>query len=838
MTQLPLHIKPTGLRLPPDMSRWFLEDPSGDSWILHLPGYWGVDGMLEELHRAGPVAVIDGIGGTVPAPPEVGPSGLSGEAANGLVVLLWPGLLADDVLDDVLALFLKGRRRLLVMVRSSHDLPVRLADLEAAGRLRSVIPGSLSVRDLGAQARRRLGGPMSLMVLRRLQRLSAGRPVLADRLLELAQDVGVIREFSGYWEWDGDEEALHGALAEVADGVLTGLDQEEMELLTLVAVTGRLPERHAVTASGDRAFRSLMAQGILAYEDQAARGFADIRISAEAVRSMIVTRMRWTDHLRWWYERGRHIPADSGGIASWTALTWWRVRATGPIDDATAEKLARQSLAGSWYRTVRELVDLTEVPSATLLVLAARADHALGDVDSALRRLARLPSAADSAEIRQAILVAERIRIFHPERAGAVAAELRRRAGDESPTPVLDRIRALAHDAGATDELLGELRDLRAVVNCEESLVSLLWAGVLLGFRHQPDIGREVLSTLIDALRREGGYPDLEECAVAVLLLISATSGWRIDMLRVETDVSNERRLRSPGLAGVADQLAAVAALQDDRLHLAHRHASSAARIHARGDSFGQHWFSQALAVGAAGCMPGRSPAREESPVGALGPAEGFPWLRLVGEGLRDLAAGHSPEELRTRLEGLAAEAEEAGETVQAQVLLLLALLRGSPAAAQRVMASPWKDDPGRARLTALLAEAQNTDAVARTLDVAEHLLVTHSRLFGLSVLARLWDRRAQLERPLRIRLINLVLDTQRREGEDPSVLSRTFDLELDARERAVLEGLRAGHPISRIARGLSLSPRTVEAAISALLHRFGCDNRMELLSLRLGAKD
>ncbi|GAB3190516.1 LuxR C-terminal-related transcriptional regulator [Nesterenkonia suensis] len=835
MTQLPDHIRTTELRLPHQLAGAFLDDPAGTSWILHLPGHWGVDALVEELHRAGPTSVLDGTGGTFDVTPEHGDEPTpEPQRAAGPVVLLWPELLAAEALEDALGLLTARRRRLLVVVRSFHDLPTRLLDLEATGRLRNVIPGALSVRELGVQTRQRLGGAISLKVLRRLYHLSAGQPVLADRLLTLAQDVRVIRETSGYWEWDGHEDPLHQALADAADRSLMSFTQEESELLTLVAIAGRLPEQHAMTRSGDGACRSLMAQGILAREAQAPRGYADLRITAEALRSMLLTRMRWTDHLRWWQERGRDIPADSGGEASYIALTWWRVRVDQRVEPGVAEDLARRALPLSWYTMMRGLVALCGTPTARLQVLVARAEYALGDVDAALDRLAALPDDASLEEIREAILVAERIRLFLPEKTHGLLASLRDRAGDSSPTQMLDSIRAATLDAGATEELLSQLQSLRASPDCDEALLSQLWAGALLGLRHQSDIGREVLSSLIDALRREGGHPDVEECAVAVLLLITATSGWRIDMIRVETDVWNERRLRCPALAGVADLLAAIAALQDDQLRLAHQCARSAATIHARGDSFGLHWFSRMLVAAAAGCLTGvGSPSAE--PWQTPGPPEGFPWLHQVGEGLRFFAEESSPQDTRARLEELVSRVADEGETVQEQVLLLFALLRGSQNAAQRVLEAPWREDPGRPQLTTLFAEAQGTEATERMLDVAEHLIATRSRLFGLSLLARLWGRRADMDRALRIRLVNLVLDSRPGEGKEPSALLGTFDIDLTTRECAVLDGLRTGWTTSQVARRMNISPRTVEATISTMLRRFGCANRMELLALHLG---
>lgn len=822
----------------------FLDDAAGDSWILHLPGHWGVEELLVAMRKSSVLAIIDGLGGHQPRPIETAAMAAGQRGWDGPVVVLWPGQLEDDVVEDLVSLCSSGRRRLLVVVRSAQDVPARLRELERTGHLREVIPGTISARELGVQIRRHLGGPVSLRVVRRLYHLSAGQPALAERLLAMAQSCGTLREYEGFWEWDTDEDELHRSLSGGGDTLLLGLDVEERELLTLVAVAGRIPEQHAVSHYGDEPLASLMAQGILGFETSAVRGWSDLRVTAEAVRVMILGEMRWPDILRWWHSQGRSIDMSQGGESSATALSWWRARAQQTPDQSEAAKLARRGLAASWYRMVQVLVDLYARPSAELMVLAARADNALGAVDSALHRLASLPEDADRAEIRAAVLVAERIRLFHPEKARPVIKALRGRAGGDSLTSTFDEVLMLSEDVGRTDELLAALQRLRASEDCEEALLSQLWAGALLGLRRQSDLGREVLSSLIDVLRREGGFPDLEESAVAMLLLISATSGWRVDMLRVETDIWNERRLRSPALAGVGDLLAAFPATQDDRAHVACRSACSAARIHAAGDTYGLFRFSRDLAAAAASLMTQaprelledpvlqdsvlREPALRESEV-----PDGIPWLRLAGEGLRLSAAGLREDDLRRRLEGLAEQAAAEGETAQEQLLLFMVLLRRSSRAARQVQRAHWRDDPGRPRLIRLFAEAQDTDDPVAAVDAAERLIGSHARLLGLAVLAKLWDRREELSSGLRIRLINLVLDSQR-PGEASTLFRDQFALTLSGREAPVLAGLRAGRTTAQIARDLHVSARTVEATISGMLQRFGCSNRMELLSLRL----
>ncbi|RJN33272.1 DNA-binding response regulator [Nesterenkonia natronophila] len=182
----------------------------------------------------------------------------------------------------------------------------------------------------------------------------------------------------------------------------------------------------------------------------------------------------------------------------------------------------------------------------------------------------------------------------------------------------------------------------------------------------------------------------------------------------------------------------------------------------------------------------------------------------------------------------LAIQAAEEDEWIQEQQLLLLATLGMSADAAGRVLEAPWGHQPGRPSMIFMLAEALTTTDDHAALETAEVFIGAKSQHFGLVILSALWARRDELSAEIRARIAKTVM-AQRHEATEPSWILNTFDdLTLCARERSVLEGLHRGDSTRVIARALNISPRTVEATVSAMLHRFGCANRVELISLDL----
>lgn len=833
---------PRTWRIPEELAAAFHADPTARSWLLHMPALWGLDELTAALAGTGPVAEVDGAFGPVPS--EILPSGAAapatGHAEPLTLMVLRPQHLAPEEIDLLLREGTRSDCRLLVVVRSPHERPAQIVELEHAGRMHSVTPSRRSRRDLGEWLRDRLGGPHSARLAQRLDRASAGHPVLIDDLLSRGRRYGAIRQQGGVWDWPGDE-AIHTVLGHETETLLSGFDLDERELLSLIGAAGLLPESHLAASPRRTALERLLAQGVVSTGRTAEPEHPDLAITATVLRAAVLSQMRHAEYLDWWYSEGRLIDVHQGSTRARASWHWWRLRVEGHLDPQAAEELARGALHCSRYRAVSTAVDSTTSPSAGLQVLGARADHLLGDVDQALRRLAALPDDADGATIRDAVLVAERISLFHPEAASPVVASLRGRVDETSPTPWLDRIRADLASDRPTEELLRSASMLRSAPEREEALLALLWAGTVAGFRHQVAVGSELLSMLLDISRREGGSPDIAECASAMLRLLRGLSDWALEMVEIEADFLTGEDLPGPGLTALTDTLLALAALRDDRPHLAACHAGSAVRAHSAGDPFGLAPLARGLTTLTTGLSTGprRDPAdaRPQGPGSAPAPEElsrGLPGIRRFVAALR-LDEGPAAQEAPSRWQTLREEAVRAGESVSAQLIhVLLAVAAAStrstpPAHAPQGLGQGPAAEP---KLLRVLSAQTRTEDPECVLDAAQQLLDARSRALGLTVLAQLWTRRADVESATRIRLLTMVLDA-RRDAEDESLIfRRTFQLRFDQRDVAVLDELRRGRTTTQIARQMHLSRRTVESSISGMLRRTGCRNRMELLAL------
>lgn len=878
------HHAPVGdLRPGAEAARVILQSGDHQSWILVLPGLWGADEILREVASSGAVLHLDGAlsdgspGGVVRAGlstdglrdggtghgadcaadaesllREWGHVQRGSTAAGSLpVVLLESPELVDETSSAMLHdMIVAGELRMVTAVSMEESIPEFLASLRRAGRAQVLTQRPMTARDLDGALRRRLGAPVSATVLHRMTALCGAHTVLADRVLTAAQACGVLHRDEGPWIWRADEVGFHDALGGLSTEVLGGVGSHERELLMLTAFLGRVPGQWAADHYGDAVVHALREQRILSVDTGSPRGFLDLRPTAEALHVIVVSSMRRVDEMRLWYAVGRTIPAEAAGAASQARLIWWRARVEGVMAGDDAEFAVQTGMALTWYRFVCEVVETTAPSRPDLWVYAARAYYALGETVTALRilqtHLSASPTAPDAGArgtlrtdwraLRSAVLLAERIAIFHPELASPVAKALREQA-PETLTPHLDGLLHRHEDLrlGTAEQAL---RQVRTDADCQEGAMAQLWLGAHLGLRRYPDLGRLVLSLLLDDLRREGGQPDVEESAMALLLQITAIHGWRTDVLRVNVQAWNGRRIRGPALAAVTDLISATVAMRQDRMASAFQYASSAARTFERADPFGLLPLAMAVAAATASYVnQGLSLMTHRvywERFGSAAVRQGQPSMRLTAEGMATVGSALSPEVVIARLMKLATEALTQGEWAQQQQLLLLAMLGRSVEAAQAVLAAPWHREPGRSRMIGLLAQAMTSESPEEALNVAELLIDSDASFFGLTIIASRWGQLPQLARETRARVIRAVLAARRRAGE-PSWLLDTFsDLALDQREVRILRALHAGHTTRSIAAQLHISPRTVEATISVMLRRFSCANRVELLSLDL----
>lgn len=852
----------------------------GLSWAVVLPGQWGADDARQRLETMGALLPVDASlsegcstgalrealraeGALACEDPASGEGGKPSRAQVQQALMEWarqasehiqdsalpmvfidhPELLdvvSVEILEDLLA---AGCLRIGAVVPTTEALPGYLVRQWRVGNLQLLRAPLVTFRDLDRAVRRRLAGSVSQSVLQRMTVLCGRHAWLADKVLDVAKSSGVLH-YDGYtWRWGAEESQFLDELALLAAPLLSRFSDAERELLILTAVCGSIPAEWAAQRYGEDTVRSLAAQRLIGSEPAAPRGFLDLRITAEAVRSMVLAGVSEIEKGRLWHMEGRRMPPTAGGSASQAARIHWRAITEGRIAASDAYDAARCAVTRGWYQNVLDLAERLQEPCARVQLLAARSHLALGDAAAALDRIrayvvvpAQTGDGVELQVLRRAAVLAERIALFHPRLAAPVIAQLRG-LSDAPLTPHLDELKAgLPENSDPTHAQALSLA--RARCYDEECILGRLWLGAHLGLRRYPDMGRLVLASLLDDLIREGGYPDVEESVVALLLLITSIHGWRTDVLKLEMHLRREGVSRGPALPAVTDVIASVSAMQRDRMLVAYQCAALATRVFAETDPFGLHAFASSLAVAAASYVDEDLGVQEHERHWSLygqglvdyGPEP----LRLTTEGMALVGSGWSREKIGTRLVQLSHVARRQGEWAQQQQLLLLAVLGGSTEAAEAVLDAPWKQESGRPGMIGMLARALSVSTPEEAVDTAELLIDAEATFFGLTILIHLWGRRGDLVRGLRTRIIHTIRNVRRRDGEESWLLRNGVNFQLDEREAATLRLLEAGTSSRNIALELHLSQRTVETTISGLCHRFACANRVELLALGL----
>ncbi|WP_202923193.1 helix-turn-helix transcriptional regulator [Nesterenkonia haasae] len=847
-----------------------LKAPASQSVVLVLPGLWCLDDVVARLGEYAPTLYVDVNRGNSARTCALaaaldavnGPGGSSVSDPLGDRLEQWsreafvasgsvPWVVAEfaNLMDGATAALLhefagRGWIRLLLPMRHFSEKSELSVALQEAGSLVELFPQRLREQAMGRALEAWVGAPVSITSQRRISALSGGHVALARRVVETAILHGVLRQRDDMWIWEPDEQPLHVALENESGHLLSGLTDSERTLLKLTAVAGRIPEQWAVEEFSDAVVLSLRHQGILGPDYKARLGSVDLRIQPEALRESVRRVVREIGAISLWYEYGKRIPRLTGSALSEAALVCWAARSGEPIPSFRAQWAARVCISHGWYEQVAILSQaLSTIPPA-MRALRARAEYARGDVAGASKEMHQLLTQIDRANgdamdhktQREALILARRMSLFHPEAVGPIVERLTT-LGAGASAPSLERVVA-ATQADDSDHWVGEMLEARLHGTWEESVTAQLCVGVKLGLRMHPELGRLVLSSLLDDLIREGGQPDIEEAVVAVLLLIVTAQGWRTDMMRVHFQIWNGRTIRGPALPGVASVVAAIVAMQQDRMHSAHLHAAAALRAFDMSDPYGLAPFSASLVMATASYLDEETGARARrncSPrVGTGRVDRGLPSLRLATQGMALIGSGPPTPVVAAALLPLARQAREESELLQEQQLLLLSVLGMSTEAAEMILEAPWGEQPGRPSMIYRLAEALTTSDDRLALETADVFIAASSQHFGLSILAALWARREGLDNEIRARVAKTVLSL-RQELTEHSLLISTFEeLTLGPRERSVLEALHRGDTTRAIARMLSVSPRTVEATVSALLKRFGCANRVELIGLDL----
>lgn len=847
--------------------------PRRQSIVLLLPCLWGADDVVEELSARVPVLRVDGaIGeGSGSCPLAVAlkhadiamDDGMPQASAQALrvwarqesertgdcpVVVIESATLLDPAAGETLVeAGLADAVRLVLLLRTEAETPSFVQPLRRAGRLGMLSFASLTNAALSHAVETHLGAPACSPTLQRLSALSGGHPFLAKRVLEAAVQTGVLRRSGNVWTWSFDEEPLQQLLGRDVGGILGGLGPSEQELLVLAAISGRLPESWASTHSGETVVLSLRQQGLLAPDRVTHQGFLDLRVTAEALVTAVRIAYSPRELIRLWYDVGRYIPPEEGGPASEAALLWWAARAGVRGEVERAERASRLCIARSWYQPALDIVDAAESVTPALRVLRARALLATGQTEESSRELRLFadhsrnegPGGDASEAYRQARLLAYRMCLFQPEIGRSVLRDLD--SLEQDSTPFLSRIQELT-SCDDSDIWLRELAQIRLHADWDEVVVAQLWVGAWLGLRQHPALGRLVLASLWDDLVREGKHPDIEDAAVALMLLIAMAHDWRTDALRVELRTWASRPTPSVSLQGTADLVSALVAMQEDRMSSALRYATAAHEAFLLGDAYGLARCASSLIAATASYVDTRiaDEAHQEHRIRYPedNPRLGLPHVHLFATGLALIGSGLPAAEVCSRLIQLGSQARGEGEWAQEQQLLLLALLGRSAQAVNCVLAAPWTQRHGRTAMIVMLAAAMASHSDHEALDIASALIDAKATFFGLSIISARWEQKYGMSRRHRAQAIRLVLEAKEHAVEPSWLLSTFTDLQLNEREGAVLSGLQQGLSTRAIARSLDLSPRTVESTISTLLHRFACDNRVELVSLGLLSSD
>lgn len=847
----PLLVDAEDLRPDHALAAAVLESRDHDVVQVLLPALWGHEELVGRLHERASVHRIRGAASQVAA--AVG--------SGGVVVLDEPGPQDPHAMGSLVETVAEAGLRLVLPVRSTYDVARPVLEHARTGRVLTVGVRRLRPEQVVEAMTHELGGPVTSSAARRTVLLSDGQPQAVRMVLDRARRTGVLYSVDGVWRWQTQDEVFRWALADGLPELLVGLDEQEHELLRVVSCAWRLPEAWAVERFGADVVDSLLAQELISTAGRTPELPAVLAVRSGMLDLALSTELRPAEEARLWYTAGASVARETSGPAAQAGLAWWEARVGRTLTAEEALAAARAALRLSWHRAGLSILDAaSDVADPARMSARARCLLGLGRIREAVRQIDEIadmarvrPSTVPAPALREALLLARRLEIFRPELVGPVRRRLSAVLGPTA-TPGLDRIMARLGESwpSPTDDPEGfteashwvrELVRVREEAPRDEGVVAQLVLGARLGLQRHPDLGRLMLSSLVDELAAEGGLPDVEECARAVLLMLTMITGWRTDTLRLEVETWKHADDDDAMVPAVADMVAAVAAMQRDRMASATQLASAAVEAWWEEDPYGMVGFAGAVH---AACASFVSPERHREARGLLqeisdaGPSARepagteLPELRIVTEGMALVGDGRPSAEVAQQLVRLGEQARAEGQWAQEQQVLLLSVLSGWPPAAQAILDAAWADSGGRARMIALLAEAMITGDDGRALEIAETLLAADAAFFAYAVLLVRWQRRAALDVAQRAWIISAVREAQRKVPEVSWVLGAFEELTLSEREHRVLAFLQEGRSTREIARRLSLSPRTVESVVSGLLHRFSCRNRLELLQLGL----
>lgn len=870
------------------------------SGVLVVPGLWGAEAAVaaaEAVAGCAPVLTLTGgagggghLGDLVAALHETDPDVDSADTARaawracgarGAVVIVRSAAELDTATGEAVAqAAVAGTHRVLVVAGHFDDLCEPLARRVSEGRLRWSRVEPLAPTVLARVLAQQCGDAVPSVVLGRIHALSGGHPALVDLVLDAAEHTGVLTFEAGGPVWRWDEDLLRTGLADALPGLLDGFDGVHARIITCTGLGYVLRTSHLAQQFPPQTIASLRDAGILVPYPGPYPRTALVQLGATVLTWAVEETVTLGEDIAAWYDFGAAGGSGTtgGGLAR-IALGAWRLRIERSIGPAEAADLAEKALAHGWHETAAAFLDAVPAEPRrsgsadqdvrrTVEMLRARTAWAHGDADKALRILEQKrrelwPADGPAPRAgRHAALLTLHLGSFHRVRAFEVLSG-ERWAG--SLRTLVERGLTVARRAGLSllpdviTALMNEDEDAALVlvqrqglsVDFIEEALARLWVGGAAGLRSAHDVGRQVLSSLLDDLEREGGLPNLVESTRAILLIITMFVGWKADDLRVNAREWNLGRLWHPGAHTVDQLIRAVVSMQDDRMATSMRAALSAHHATVDRDAYGMRAVALSMVAGAGSYLRGESARAHEdaarSALRDLGIADFYPHFRFFAEGMALVGSGPATSEVSARIVSLAHGAAVYGETAQHQQLLLLAILGGDDQAIHEGLMLGATSGSGRAGMIRMLAEALaagpggarsgaggggGSDR-ADPLDTADAFVTARIRYLAHTILAARWAQETAGGATASHRLIRMLLRANAESTEYSWLLDTTApELRLSDRETLIVKSLHDGEATGTIASRLGLSPRTIEGIISRLLTRFGVANRLELVRL------
>jgi DNA-binding CsgD family transcriptional regulator len=333
--------------------------------------------------------------------------------------------------------------RLLVAIRSGEPVEDAITALWRDGAAQRIDVQPLGPDDVATLLRSVLDGDIDAASSRRLWQVTGGNPLYLHEIVNEARRAGTLELTRGVWHWRGDIR-VGARLRELVELRLAGLDDDEREVVSLLAVGDALPHEVVDRAGTARGIAQLQRRGFVVTERRQGRSIVslDHPLFAEVVRSEMPSgeRTRWCRFLA---ESANPAATDEVSVlqrAVWMVdgdvatdadfLTHAAVLAAKRWDGALADRLAVSAIAAG--------------AGPRALLVRGDACFKLGRFDDSLRYLTAVDEAQlDDDELSHLAMLLAETGFWGLGRAAETDAALRRIAERVQSTRAQQRVRAL-----------------------------------------------------------------------------------------------------------------------------------------------------------------------------------------------------------------------------------------------------------------------------------------------------------------------------------------------------------------------------------------------------------